>query len=84
MHSLLKSFTNINCSNCSNQLCASSDVFSLSNQGFMNPFLNPGGVVHETLTVYKIKNFKLSRAAPSTQHSWFPGNFFEKLIYFLF
>lgn len=73
MHSLLKSFTNINCSNCGNELCASSDVFSLSSQGFMNPFLNPGGVVHETLTVYKLKNFRLSKAPPSTQHSWFPG-----------
>ena len=39
----------------------------------MNAFLNPGGFVHETLTVYKLINYRLSRDPPSTQHSWFPG-----------
>ncbi len=39
----------------------------------MNAFLNPGGYVHETLTVYKLINFRVSRDPPSTQHSWFPG-----------
>ena len=39
----------------------------------MNEFLNPGGFVHETLTIYKLMNYRLSRDPPSTQHSWFPG-----------
>ena len=38
-----------------------------------NTFLNPGGIVHDTLTVYKLKNFRLNSAPPSTMHSWFPG-----------
>jgi cereblon len=73
MYSLLKMFTSINCRNCGVQICSKSDVFSMSKQGFMQAYLNPGGVVHETLTVYKAKNLSLVNSRPSTEHSWFPG-----------
>lgn len=73
MYKILKSFTNINCNRCNNKLCSQTDMFSISKQGFMNPYLNPGGFVHETLTVYKLINFNLSRTPPQTEHSWFPG-----------
>ncbi|RNA36227.1 cereblon isoform X1 [Brachionus plicatilis] len=48
---------------CNEQFCSKANVFSMTKHGFMGAYLNPGGVVHETLTVSK----------PSTQHSWFPG-----------
>ena len=73
MLKLLKKFTNINCRLCNEQFCTKSNVFSMSKQGFMGAYLNPGGVVHETLTVYKLKNFHIISPRPSTQHSWFPG-----------
>ncbi|CAF0850694.1 unnamed protein product [Brachionus calyciflorus] len=73
MYSLLTKFTNINCRLCNEQFCTKSDVFSMSKHGFMGAYLNPGGVVHETLTVYKLKNFHIISPRPSTQHSWFPG-----------
>lgn len=73
MLKLLKKFTNINCRLCDEQFCTKSNVFSMSKQGFMGAYLNPGGVVHETLTVYKLKNFHIISPRPSTQHSWFPG-----------
>lgn len=76
MYKLLRQFTNISCRLCLNQFCTKADVFSISKQGFMSAFLNPGGVVHETLTVYKIKNFHIMNTRPSTQHSWFPGKSF--------
>jgi len=40
--------------------------------GPLAAYVNPGGYVHETLTVYKAEN--LSRIGrPSTENSWFPG-----------
>ena len=73
MCELLKNFTNITCQNCGRLLCSKSDVFSMSKQGFMQAYLNPGGFIHETLTVYKAKNLLLMSARPTTQNSWFPG-----------
>ena len=76
MYNLLKNFTNICCRLCGVQFCSKSDVFSMTKQGFMDAYLNPGGVVHETLTIYKLKNFHMINGRPSTQHSWFPGKFY--------
>jgi cereblon len=76
MFELLRNFTNISCRVCSIQFCTKHDVFSISKQGFMSAFLNPSGIVHETLTVFKLKNFTLTNSRPSTQHSWFPGECF--------
>ncbi len=44
----------------------------MSTQGFMNPYVNQNGHIHETLTVYKAKNLTLI-GYPSTQFSWFQG-----------
>lgn len=73
MYTLLKNFTNISCRKCDMVFCTKHDVFSISKQGFMSAYLNPGGVVHETLTVFKLKNFSMTNARPSTQNTWFPG-----------
>ena len=35
-------------------------------------YVNPGGYVHETLTLHKAKNLTL-HGTPSTEYSWFPG-----------
>lgn len=73
MFSLLRDFTNISCRKCDMVFCTKHDVFSISKQGFMSAYLNPGGVVHETLTVFKLKNFSMTNARPSLQNTWFPG-----------
>ena len=52
-----------------------SDVFSLSYDGPMGTYVNPHGVVHETLTVYKAKNLHCY-GRPDTEFSWFPGYVF--------
>lgn len=38
----------------------------------MAAYVNPGGVVHETLTLYKAKSLTYV-GRKSTEHSWFPG-----------
>ena len=48
------------------------DIFSMSSEGPQGAYVNPGGYVHETLTLYKTKNLKLVGES-STQYSWFPG-----------
>lgn len=72
IHSILKSYSSINCRICRTQVCSKSDVFSMCTQGFMNAYVNAYGHIHETLTVYKTKNLTLI-GRQSTEYSWFPG-----------
>ena len=44
----------------------------MSSEGPQGAYVNPGGYVHETLTLYKTKNLNLVGES-STQYSWFPG-----------
>jgi cereblon len=44
----------------------------MSSEGPQGAYVNPGGYVHETLTLYKIKNLHLVGES-STEYSWFPG-----------
>ena len=47
-------------------------VYSMSLDGPMANYVNPGGYVHETLTLYRAQNLNLI-GRPSTENSWFPG-----------
>lgn len=60
------------CRRCSKQLGDQQHIFSMSKEGPQGAFVNPGGHVHETLTLYKAKNLRLV-GQPSTEYSWFPG-----------
>jgi len=60
------------CRNCGKQLGDQHHIFSMSKEGPQGAFVNPGGHVHETLTLYRAKNLRLV-GRPSTEYSWFPG-----------
>jgi len=60
------------CRKCGKQLGDQKFIFSMSKEGPQGAFVNPGGHVHETLTLYKAKNLRLV-GRPSTEYSWFPG-----------
>ena len=60
------------CSRCSTHLANQSDIFSMSEDGPQAAFVNLGGHLHETLTLYQARNLKLV-GTPSTEYSWFPG-----------
>merc|ERR1719239_531913 len=60
------------CRRCGKQLGDQQHIFSMSKEGPQGAFVNPGGHVHETLTLHKAKNLRLV-GEPSTQYSWFPG-----------
>jgi len=69
---ILSSIQVLVCRRCYQELADQSDIFSMSSEGPQGAFVNPGGHLHETLTVYKAKNLKLV-GEPSTEYSWFPG-----------
>jgi hypothetical protein len=60
------------CRNCEEEIGKQEDIFSMSSEGPQGAYVNPGGYVHETLTLYKAKNLTLV-GEPSTEYSWFPG-----------
>ena len=47
------------CRRCYQELADQSDIFSMSSEGPQGAFVNPGGHLHETLTVYKVKRYLL-------------------------
>ena len=51
--SLLSQCRIISCKRCDTQLADQSDIFSMSKEGPSGAFINPGGHLHETLTLYK-------------------------------
>ncbi|XP_006001870.1 protein cereblon isoform X2 [Latimeria chalumnae] len=65
--------TSLCCKRCQyTEITTKNEIFSLSLSGPMAAYVNPHGVVHETLTVYNASNLNLI-GRPSTQQSWFPG-----------
>lgn len=72
LYGILSKWTTLNCSNCSRLVAHRKDVFSMSASGPMAAYVNPGGVVHETLTLHKAHSLFLSGHS-SDQDSWFPG-----------
>ena len=72
IYNLINQCVNLHCSQCSNLIAKRDDVFSMSASGLMAAYVNPGGVVHETITILKVKGLSYI-GRKSTEHSWFPG-----------
>ncbi|XP_015764904.1 PREDICTED: protein cereblon-like isoform X2 [Acropora digitifera] len=60
------------CSECDTKIAEKGDLFSMSLDGPLGAYVNPNGCVHETLTFYRAKSFRL-RGRHTTENSWFPG-----------
>ncbi|XP_025108167.1 protein cereblon-like isoform X2 [Pomacea canaliculata] len=69
---ILRKCTIFCCATCMVQIARKEDVFSMSEEGPLSAYVNPGGHVHETLTVSKARNLHLIGRS-SSEHSWFPG-----------
>ncbi|XP_066999546.1 protein cereblon [Anabrus simplex] len=61
------------CLKCSAKVANQKDIFSMSVEGPQGTYVNSGGYVHETMTLYKAKGLRCLSDAPSTEYSWFPG-----------
>eukprot|EP00127_Corallochytrium_limacisporum_P006406 Clim_evm14s226 gene=Clim_evmTU14s226 len=57
---------------CDNVIALHKDVFTMTQEGPQNVFVNSGGVIHSTITFRDAQNLLFSGEAVS-EHSWFPG-----------
>lgn len=70
--SVLTKCKKLTCVQCTDVIGDFGDIFSMSVEGPQGTFVNPGGYVHEMLTLTKATNLTYY-SQPSTEHSWFPG-----------
>lgn len=56
-----------------------SDMLVMSSDGPLNAYVNPGGCVHEIMTLYNANGLALLDR-PRTEYSWFPGYEFKAFI----
>ncbi|KAG1686115.1 Protein cereblon [Nymphon striatum] len=70
--SILENYRMLYCKECHSPTTRKEDLFSLSLVGPQGTYVNPGGYVHETITVFRVENVE-SVTRPSNEHSWFPG-----------
>ena len=52
-------FTELQCANCGKLITEKWHIFSLSVEGPLASYVNPGGYVHDTLTVREARNVQL-------------------------
>jgi len=72
LQSMLTKYCFLCCENCKVRICHRDDVFSMSASGPQAAYVNPAGMVHETLTIMRATSLSM-RGRPSTEFSWFPG-----------
>ncbi len=70
--SLCQELTDLCCVDCHVVVTHKKHMFSMSVDGPLAAYVNPGGYVHDTLTVMEVKGLKKQGRA-SEEHSWFPG-----------
>ncbi|KAK3860489.1 hypothetical protein Pcinc_029018 [Petrolisthes cinctipes] len=70
--SVLSKCKMLTCVQCSEVIGDTADIFSMSVEGPQGTFVNPGGYVHEMMTLSKATSLSYY-GRPSTEHSWFPG-----------
>ncbi|XP_020297490.1 protein cereblon isoform X3 [Pseudomyrmex gracilis] len=61
------------CVNCESLIGRQSHMFPMNKEGPQGTYVNPGGVIHETITFYHVQGVILNSSPPSTDFSWFPG-----------
>ncbi|XP_073007574.1 uncharacterized protein [Typha latifolia] len=69
---LLRDFNLLRCKNCLTLIAKRSDMVVMSSDGPLNAYVNPGGYVHEVITVHNATGLALL-GTPVKEHSWFPG-----------
>ncbi|CAL1539913.1 unnamed protein product [Lymnaea stagnalis] len=67
-----KSDVLLRCETCQKEIASKKHVFSMSREGPLGAYVNPGGYVHEMFTVTAVQNL-YNVGGSSTEHSWFPG-----------
>ncbi|XP_059611561.1 protein cereblon [Phlebotomus argentipes] len=62
------------CIECQQKVAKFSEVFAMSKDGVQASYCNPGGFIHDTVTLFGVElNAVIVERSKSTQFSWFPG-----------
>jgi len=61
------------CRRCDSVITQKNDIFSMSVEGPLGAYVNPGGHVHEMLTVAQTRGLRLI-GRPTVENSWFDGS----------
>ncbi len=62
------------CRGCDCRLARRTDVFSVPGaSGVSSAYVNPHGVIHQTVTVRKVENVVVEMTLPTLEDTWFPG-----------
>uniref|UniRef100_A0A7N0T4U8 Protein cereblon n=1 Tax=Kalanchoe fedtschenkoi TaxID=63787 RepID=A0A7N0T4U8_KALFE len=69
---LLEKFDRVRCKNCQTVIARRSDMLVMSKEGPLGAYVNPGGYVHEIMTLLKSNGLALIGPAVK-EYSWFPG-----------
>ncbi|KAL2340093.1 hypothetical protein Fmac_008033 [Flemingia macrophylla] len=69
---LLEKIELIRCKSCQTIIAKRSDMLVMSSEGPLSAYVNPGGYVHEIMTLYKANGLALIGPAVA-EYSWFPG-----------
>ncbi|KAL5516592.1 hypothetical protein EMCRGX_G001974 [Ephydatia muelleri] len=69
---ILDSLKLLCCADCGEEIAKKEHIFSMSVDGPLASYVNPGGYVHDTLTVLEATSVE-RMGLPSTENSWFPG-----------
>jgi len=70
--------TVICCKDCGLFIADKKDVFSMAKDGPLGMYVNPGGYIHEMITVYRAEGLK-NVGGPSMENTWFEGS--ETFLY---
>ncbi|KAK4274250.1 hypothetical protein QN277_017502 [Acacia crassicarpa] len=69
---LLECVNLVRCRNCQTIIARRSDMLVMSSEGPLGAYVNPGGFVHEIMTLHNASGLALVGRA-TTEYSWFPG-----------
>uniref|UniRef100_A0A5B7BA39 Protein cereblon n=1 Tax=Davidia involucrata TaxID=16924 RepID=A0A5B7BA39_DAVIN len=69
---LLESFDRVRCKKCQTVIGRRSDMLVMSSEGPLGAYVNPGGYVHEVMTLHEANGLALIGNAIK-EYSWFPG-----------
>ncbi|TRY75187.1 hypothetical protein TCAL_01597 [Tigriopus californicus] len=72
--SLVQMIQSLCCKFCLQEIGSRENMISMTQEGLQGTYVNPGGAVHETLTLSKVNRGAVRlEGNSSTQFSWFPG-----------
>lgn len=72
--SLVQMIQSFCCKHCLQVIGSREDMISMNQEGLQGTYVNPGGAVHETLTLSKVNRSAVKLEGNSSiQFSWFPG-----------